>query len=358
MKKVAIIMAGGSGAKLWPSSTDDKAKQFVDFFGNGTMLQNTYERLHGYFNKEDIFVACYESQSPIVKEQLPDLAPENLIEEPYGRNTSACIALTGVDLYHRYNDEDIIYAFPSDHVIQSESQFFKTLDVASEAADKKNAVITIGVNPVRPSKRYGYIQVSDEFISDEIAIKKVTAFAEKPDPDTAQRFIESGDFLWNSGIFIWKQKVLFDQFDEYLPELSNQFKLLRKYWGHDNFKQNVEFTFKQIDAVSLDYGILEKAEEVYCVEGKFAWSDIGTWDEMFRLTNRDENNNASSGKVVTINTQNSYVYSKDKLIAVVDLENIIAVESDDAILICKRGKSENVKDVIDHLRRRELDKLL
>lgn len=358
MKKVAIIMAGGSGAKLWPSSTDEKAKQFVDFFGNRTMLQNTYQRLSSYFNKEDIFIACYESQSHIVKEQIQNLEPENLIEEPYGRNTSACIALASVDLYHRYNNDDLIFAFPADHIIQSESQFFQSLDIASKAAIEKNSVVTIGLNPVRPSKRYGYIQVSDNLDSEDLPIKKVTAFAEKPDVETAQRFIESRDFLWNSGIFIWKQKVLFKQLDEYLPEISNQFKLLRKYWGHDNYKQNVEFTFKQIDAVSLDYGILEKADEVYCVEGKFAWSDIGTWDEMFRLTNRDENNNASSGKVVTINTQNSYIYSKDKLIAVVDLENIIAVESDDAILICKRGKSEDVKEVIDHLRRRELDKLL
>ena len=352
--KIAIIMAGGSGAKLWPSSSDDNAKQFINFFNNGSMLKNTYDRLLAYFDEENILVATYNSQKDQVLAELPNLKDENLILEPFGRNTSACIALCGISIFHRFNSDDIVFAFPADHFIQNENEFYKSLDLASQTAEIESNVVTIGLSPIRPSKRYGYIQIGES----ESDVKDVYSFVEKPDINTAGRLIESGDFLWNSGIFIWKVDILFQQFDTHLPDLAKQFKSLREFWGKPDYEQNVEYVFQQIDSVSIDYGILENASNVKCVKAHFAWSDIGTWDEMFRLSERDNENNSLKGDVIAINTHDSLVHSSEKTIGIVGMKDIIVVESNDSILVCNRGESEMVKDIIDNIRRNELKKLI
>jgi mannose-1-phosphate guanylyltransferase len=355
MKKIALILAGGSGAKLWPRSTEDKPKQFVRL-ADGTMLENTYARLLKYFPPDCIFVATFCSLKHLVSEQLPFLPEENIICEPFGRNTAPSLGLALVDFYHKFSGEDLLFVFPSDHIISNSEDFYSSLDIVSEASSAGENIITIGINPTRPVSRYGYIQV-DDFAGknqklSKLGLKKVNTFAEKPDKETARRFIDTGDFLWNSGIFVALIDTFLKSFEHHLPEESANFKSLRKYYDTATYAESVEFTFKQLNSISIDNGIIEKADNVWVFEGKFSWSDLGTFDELFRLSDKDSNNNYLGGDVIAVDTHNSLVLSKDKLIGIVGIDNLVVVESEDAILICPRGRSEEVKSLVDSLRLR------
>ncbi len=356
MKKIALILAGGSGAKLWPRSTRDKPKQFVEL-EDGTMIANTYERLLQYFDSDCIFVATFSSLKDLLALQLPHLPKENIICEPFGRNTAPCLGLALVDFYHKFSPEDLLFVFPSDHIISNTEAFYGSLDSVSDAAWAGEYIITIGINPTRPVSRYGYIQVDESENQNaklsELGLKKVNTFAEKPDRQTAKRFIEAGDFLWNSGMYIATIDTFNKSFEKYLPEESASFKSLRKYYNAKTYATSVEFTFKQLNSVSIDNGIIEKANNVWVYEGKFSWSDLGTFDELFRLSQKDSNNNSLSGDVIALETKNSLVLSQNKLIALIGIDDIIVVESDDTILICPRKESESVKKLVDSLRLRE-----
>jgi len=356
MKKIALILAGGSGAKLWPKSTSHKPKQFVSL-EDGTMLESTYQRLLKYFDSDCIFVSTFHSLKELVSEQLPFLQKENIICEPFGRNTAPCLGLALVDFHHKFRSDDLLFVFPSDHIISISDAFYSSLDTVSEAASAGENIITIGINPTRPVSRYGYIQVDDSEGKNQklskLGLKKVNTFAEKPDKETARRFIEAGDFLWNSGIYIASLGTFLKSFERHLPEESANFKSLRKYYNTATYDESVEFTFKQLNSISIDNGIIEKADNVWVFEGKFSWSDLGTFDELFRLSNKDSNNNYLGGDVIAVDTHNSLVLSKDKLIGIVGLDDIVVIESEDAILICPRGKSEEVKKLVDSLMLRD-----
>ncbi|MDQ1266902.1 MAG: Mannose-phosphate guanylyltransferase [Bacteroidota bacterium] len=361
-KKIAVVMAGGLGLRLWPRSTEKNPKQFIHLIGDGTMIQNTVDRLKKIFAIEDIYVVVLESMYELVEYQLPDLPKENIILEPFGRNTAPCIALTAITLRDKYPLDTIIAAFPADHVIYNLGEFYESVQIACEAAEVPNRIITIGVKPTRPEIGYGYVQYLYERTElgelYEKGLRYSSTFAEKPDYATAQRFVESGDFLWNTGIFIWRFDTFWNAMDKYMLEDSSLFKTLINHIGKDSMRKNVEYIYKQVPSISIDYAILEKSDNVFVVESTFRWSDIGTWDELYRISMKDARNNVIEGDVISINTTNCFISSNARVIGIAGIKDLIVVDSDYALLICRRGHSEDIKDIIDSLRRKNINRLL
>ncbi len=357
----AVIMAGGVGSRFWPRSREKSPKQLLEIVGEGTMIQNTVRRLKGFVETKNIFVVTNKLQKNAIIKQLPDVPVENIIVEPVGRNTAPCIGLAGLFI-HRLDPKGIMIVLPADHIIGNEQEFIRVLTVSSQVAQITSGLVTIGIQPTHPETGYGYIQVKDK--SEEAqpvnidGVFEVKTFAEKPNFATAQKFLESGDFYWNSGMFIWRVDVILAEIEKNIPELSAQLFNLQPSIGTSLFDQNLETAYGQIRGISIDYGVMEKAARVYVVKGDFGWNDLGSWDEVNRISGKDNDGNCIQGNVVTVNSKNSYVYSTDKIIATVGIEDLIVINTPDAILICKKGESQNVKQVVDHLKLKQMNEYL
>ena len=362
-KRVAVVMAGGYGARLWPRSTEKMSKQFIHLLGEGTMIQNTINRVSKIFDMEDIYIVTIKKMVNHIKKQLPDLPEENIIVEPFIRNTAPCLALSAVILSRKYGPDTVMAVFPSDHIIFNKGEFYQAVNIACDAAGQTNGIVTIGIQPTRPEKSFGYIQFKRNKREDlgelySQGVRYSTTFAEKPDTATAKRFIDSGDFLWNSGIFVWTFQTFWDSMDKHWPEDTAIFKILHDHVGKDSFNANVEQTYKQVTSLSIDYALLEKADNVFVVQSFFRWSDMGNWDELYRLSMKDARNNVIEGDVIPVNSHNCLVSAKGKLIGLVGVKDLIVIDTDDAMLICKRGQSDDVLEVVDFLRRKKISSLL
>lgn len=362
MKKFAAIMAGGSGLRFWPKTKEKLPKQFIHLCGDGTLIQNTFKRLEAYFSIDDIYVVVNEAFAYLVEEQLPDLPNQNIIIEPLGKNTAPALGLVSTILSQKYSEDDVMLAFPADQEISNLGEFFNSLDVAVEAAYSKNSIVTIGIAPTRPETQFGYIQFNENRNSlgelFEKGVRFCTTFAEKPDLETAKRFLESGDFLWNSGIVVVKMDVFRDAYSEYLPYYFEQLNTVKEYLNTDKFSEELEKIYMKFNPISIDYGILEKSDKVLVVMSSFSWSDLGNWDELYRLSLKDARNNVIAGEVISINSSNSLIISNKNLICAVGIEDIIVVEGEDSLLICKRGQSEQVQELIEIMRKKHLKKYL
>lgn len=360
-KKVAVIMAGGWGTKFWPRSTENTPKQYIHLIGQGTLIQNTYLRIKDFFPDEDIYVVSPEIFREQIELQLPEIPIDNIIIEPFGRNTAPCLALSHMLLKRKYAPDTIMTAFASDHVIGNLGEFHSSLEIACNTAYELKGIVTLGIKPKRPETQFGYVQIREEegqlgeFY--ELGVRYSTTFAEKPDEATAKRFVDSGDFLWNSGIFTWR----FDTFDEalqsFLPDHYSFFSSIETHIDKDTFAENLEIIYQQMNSISVDYGILEKAKNVYVVISNFRWSDLSNWDELYRLSMKDASNNVIEGDVISINTKNCLIISQERLIGTVGIENLIVIDSGDSLLICRRGHSEDVKEVVDHIKRKHIQLL-
>lgn len=362
MKAVAVIMAGGLGARLWPRSTERLPKQFMHMIGEGSMIQNTVARLQSIVPIDDTFVVTTPDFIDVISKQLPQLPPENIITEPFARNTAPCMALAALHLRKRISSDAVMITIPSDHYIYNVREFHHSLEVAAMAADATESIATIGVRPTRAEAGFGYIQISDADAS-ELSLygedlRHVSVFAEKPDKETAQRFVDAGDFLWNCGIFIWKMSTFWNSFTKHLPDHAALFALLDSQIGKESYGSVLDNIYRQMRSVSLDYGILEKADNVVVVKSSFGWSDLGSWDEVYRLSPKDTKNNSIEGDVVALNSTNCFVSSNQKLIALVNVDDLIVVDTGHALLITKRGESETVKDLVDYLRRKQINHYL
>lgn len=362
-KTVAVIMAGGAGYRLWPKSTEKQPKQFVHLLGDGTMIQNTFERIQRFISTDDIYVVTTSEMVGLVKRQLPELAENNIIIEPFPRKTAPCLALSSVILSRNYDSDTIIVALPADHVILNKGEFYDSLEVGINAASELSGIVTIGVKPTRPETSFGYVQIKRDFRADlgslfDRGVRYSTTFAEKPDIATARRFLDSGDFLWNSGIFILSLEVLRNSFEKLMAEDYALFKLLQNHFDKDSYNESLDYTYRQISSLSFDYAILEKADNVYVVQSSFRWSDVGNWDEIYRLSMKDAHNNVIIGNVIPINSTNCLISSNDKLIGIVDVSDLIVIDSDDALLICKRNSSDDVIEIVDYLRRKQINRFL
>lgn len=355
-------MAGGAGLKLWPRSNEKHPKQFQHLLGDGTMIENTVSRLYPYFAPEEIFVVSPESYSQFVYEQLPSIPKENVITEPFGKNTAPCVSLVLTTIYEKIDDNTVIYALPADHVINNVREFHTSLEAAGLAAFATDGIVTIGVTPTRPETAFGYIQVrentKEHHSFSSIGVRYTSTFAEKPDKETARRFFESGDFLWNSGIFVSKVNTFWSAIEKYMPEHFQLFKLIKRTVGKEMYSEAVIDAYKQMQSVSLDYAILEKADNVYVVQSTFGWSDLGTWDELYRLSMKDGRNNVILGDVIASGISNSFVMSSDRLIGLAGVDNLIVVDTEEALLILRRGKSEDIIEIIDYMRRKQINYFL
>lgn len=347
MNLFALIMAGGVGSRFWPRSKERTPKQLLKIFGENTMIQDTVERLNGIIPYENIFIITNKVQREEISSQLPKVPQANILVEPFGRNTAACIGLASVMIEAKSKDA-VTIVLPADHIIKNQVSFHNTLKSAAKFADESKGLVTIGIIPTRPETGYGYIQIDDTTISNNI--HKVLTFAEKPNYLTAVRFLESGDFLWNSGMFIWSVDSILDEIGKYMPELYDGLEIVRKSLDTPNFEEVLTNVYGQLKNISIDYGVMEKSQKVYLTKGDFSWSDVGSWEEVYQLSTKDDEGNAVIGNVFTDGTTESYIYSPDKFTAVIGAENFIVINTQDALLICRRDKAQDVKKVIEYLK--------
>lgn len=353
----AVIMAGGVGARFWPRSREKNPKQLLSIINKESMIQNTVARISDLIEPSNILIVTNKNLKQTVAKQLPTIPTDNIITEPLGRNTAPCIGLAAMFI-HRRDPDAVMVVLPSDHIIHDEQEFKRVLRLAIWVAYESHSLITIGIEPNRPETGYGYIQVVDENDGTnpyfEKGVFNVKTFAEKPNLPTAQRFLESGDFLWNSGMFIWSVETILREIKKSLPELYTELKKLEPTIGGDQYEHTLETVYRIIRGVSIDYGVMEKADHVYVIRGNFGWSDVGSWDEVYRLAGKDENGNSITGKAFLLNTRNAYIHSPNKFVATIGVEDIIVINTEDAILVCKLGNSQDVKEVVDYLRRKQM----
>ncbi len=339
-----VIMAGGSGTRFWPYSREDKPKQFLDVVGTGrSLLQMTFDRFTEMTDADKIWVVTNEKYNALVKEQLPELGYDQILLEPEKRNTAPCIAYAAYKILKQDPAASMIVT-PSDHAIFKEREFRKVIKTALKDASKEDHLITIGIRPNRPETGYGYIQYLSQPGS---SVKKVKTFTEKPQADLAKKFLESGDFLWNSGIFIWSVDAIIRAFETHDEEIASLFASgLNEYFtkGEDKF---IKKTYSHCKSISIDYAIMEKAENVYVVPGDFGWSDLGSWNALHEIREKDGDDNVVEGSAIMYKSKNNFIKGKkDKLILAHDMEGYLVADFDDVLLICKKEDSTLFKDFI------------
>lgn len=343
----AVIMAGGIGSRFWPMSRTNYPKQFIDIFGTGkTLIQSTYERFQKIVPKENIFIVTNAGYIDIIKEQLPDVEDSQLLAEPIMRNTAPCIAYASYKI-HQLNPNANIVVSPSDHLIINTEEFSTCILKALDAASKHDCLFTLGVMPTRPDTGYGYIQYTDTELED--GFKKVKTFTEKPNEELAMTFIQSGDFLWNSGIFIWSSKSILNSLDKFTPELSETFNNGSDRYNTEQEKDFIGKAYERSPNISIDFAIMEKADNVYVLPVQFGWSDLGTWGSVHDLAEKDENGNfyREDSKVMLYDTHNCLVKaSPEKLVVLKGLEDYIVVESENALLIFPRKEEQSLRQVL------------
>jgi len=343
----AIIMAGGIGRRFWPISRPSHPQQFIDILGTGkTLIQNTYDRFLKVCPKENIYVVTNEIYTDLVKEQLPDMADQQILTEPVMRNTAPCVAY-GCFKIESLNPDAAIVVAPSDHLILNEAAFIAAIEKSLEAASKNDLLITLGIQPSRPDTGYGYIQYTENTLHNDF--HKVKTFTEKPTLEIAKTFIQSGDFLWNAGIFVWSAKSIVKAFAQHLPDMNEIFAEARPVYNTDREKSHVNKAYLQCTNISIDYGIMEKADNVYVLPSEFGWSDLGTWASIYELAEKDYVGNAviPSEKVIMYDSSNCMVnVPEDKLVILQGLHDYIVVESNNTLLICPRDQEQNVKKVV------------
>lgn len=351
MKKTALIMAGGRGERFWPRSRKNMPKQFFSFTNNNvTMIQQTVNRILKLVDIEDIYISTNQEYVDIVKEQLPGIPESNILYEPFARNTAPCIALAAMHINKKYGDAYMI-VLPSDHLIKYNEMFTYTLSDACAIAKEDGNLVTIGITPTQPETGYGYIRFNNkrETIGRYSAFK-VDGFVEKPDIEKAKEFLSTGNHLWNSGMFIWKVSSILKNFHQHLPDILSGAEKIRQAIGTDVYDNVLLEEFSRFDSISIDHGIMEKADNIYVVPGSFGWDDVGSWLAIGRINKTDDYNNVVNGNVITIDTKNSIIQGETKLIAVVGADDLIVVDTEDAILICNKNQAGSIKNVLENLK--------
>lgn len=348
MKKTALIMAGGRGERFWPKSRKNMPKQFLTLTDDGkSMIQLTVERILPLVALEDIFVATNRDYKELVRRQLPDLPEENILCEPVGRNTAPCIGLGAVHMVKKYGDA-VMIVLPSDHLIKYNTIFLNTLVDACETAAQEDNLVTLGITPDSPETGYGYIKFRpDVTLGRAFAVEQ---FVEKPDLETAKEYLASEQYLWNSGMFVWKVSTILKNLERYLPETSEGLRRIEEAIGTEAAEQILEKEFPAFQSESIDYGVMEKAEHIYILTGAFGWDDVGSWLAVGRIKKSNEFGNVVDGNAVTVETKNTIIQGGSKLIAAVGLENMIIVDTEDALLVCDQGHAGEIKKVLEYLR--------
>lgn len=343
-------MCGGIGSRFWPFSRTDMPKQFLDFFGTGrSLLQMSYDRVLPLVAPENIFVVTNARYAPLVREQLPALSDDRILSEPARRNTAPCIAWAAAHIA-AIDPEACMIVTPSDHLITGETKFVKALQTACEYAENNDALLTLGIKPTRPETGYGYIQIGRRMTDD---INKVKTFTEKPNLEMARIFLDTGEFYWNSGIFVWRTSTVLNAIRDYAPDLWSVFEEGRDVMGTPAETAFIENNFASCPSISIDYAVMEKAPNVYveCVD--FGWNDLGTWGALYDMSPKNRDRNVTQEcKVMAYDTTGSVFASRnpDKLIVVSGLSDYIVVDADDVLLVCPREREQSIKQIVDDVK--------
>ena len=353
-KYYAIIMAGGIGSRFWPLSRTKHPKQFLDILGIGkTLLQQTFDRFTELIPAENIYIVSNAEYRDLISDQLPALPQENILLEPFRRNTAPCIDYANFRILQKDPEASIIVA-PSDHLIMKEEAFLELVRYGLEFVSKKQALLTLGIQPSRPETGYGYIQAVQKPVAgyEKTDLKKVKTFTEKPNLEMAKIFYESGEFYWNAGIFLWSLPSIMSAFEKYEPEVHQLFQMGIGIYGTNEEEQFIAETYERCKNISIDYAIMEKAENVYVLASDIGWSDLGTWGSLYEQMEVDEQGNAVSGKHVFLYNSSGNVINvpEDKLVLLQGMENFIVVESDGVLLICKKEEEQRIKEFVNDIR--------
>lgn len=344
-----IIMAGGIGSRFWPLSRTSKPKQFLDILGTGkTFIRQTFERFTRVIPIENFIIVTGIDYKELVKNEIPEISESQILCEPMRRNTAPCIAYATYKLLNTNPDARII-ASPSDHVITNENAFLEVMLSGMEYAGSNDALVTIGLQPTRPETGYGYIQFQKSSANCLDTICKVITFTEKPNLETAKLFLDSGEFYWNSGIFIWSLQSIKKALETHLPDVADIFAKGKDYYNTDKEEKFIFDAYTQCDNISIDYGIMEKAENVYVFGGDFGWSDVGTWNSLYLQLEKDADNNAiKSNNIYLSDVSNSMIESEisEKLMVIKGLDNYLVIDTKDVLMVCPRSNEETIKQVI------------
>lgn len=354
-----LIMAGGQGTRFWPLSRADRPKQFLKLTDDQkTMLQQTVDRVRKLVGTEQIFIATNHRYRQPIREQLPEIPVENIIIEPYKRDTAPSIGLASLFIEKKHPGSTML-VLPADHLIQDEERFIDIMKKAIMIAVTGSNLVTLGITPTHPETGYGYIHYGEccHTIDDD-NVYSVKAFTEKPDLKKAKAFLEDGTYLWNSGMFIWQTETILEKIKFHMPELHQTLKKIRHALGTDLEEKVVDEEFKKATPISIDYGIMEQAEDIYVIPGDFGWDDLGSWPALERVKKVDDDGNIIYGKHYGIDTKNSIVHSPDKVVTTIGLENIVIVNTEDAILICDKNRAQDVKEIREILQQDGLEECL
>lgn len=342
-----VLMAGGVGVRFWPYSRNSRPKQFLDVLGTGkTLLQSTYERFLAICVPENIFIVTHEEHADLVRKQLPALNEDQVLAEPMRKNTAACIAYACFKIAQR-NKNAVMVVSPSDHLILREHEFHTIIKKAAEQAEEQDKLITLGITPTRPETGYGYIQ----YHADNAFAKKVKTFTEKPELSLAQKFLESGDFVWNSGIFIWGVQAILEALRTHLSEMTEVFEEALPAFDTSEEKEAIKSTYAQCKSISIDYGIMEKATNVYVCLGNFTWSDLGSWGSIHEISEKDQNHNVINGNTLTYETHNCIIKgSPGTLIVAQGLDGYLIGEFGNVFIVCEKDKEEQFRRFVNDVK--------
>jgi mannose-1-phosphate guanylyltransferase len=352
------IMAGGIGSRFWPMSRTNHPKQFLDILGTGkTLIQQTFERYSKVVSPENIYIVTSNEYVDTVKKQLPEVVAENILSEPFRKNTAPCIAYVSFKIFQK-DPKACLIAAPSDNLVFETGEFVSTCKKALSFVEHINAFVTIGIKPTYPNTGYGYIQ--HDTIEAAPDIFKVKTFTEKPNVELAKTFIASGDFLWNAGVFFMKTKNIIAAFEKYLPEMYEAFAAEKDKFNTDEEAAALEEIYPQCTNISIDFGIMEKADNVFVIPASFGWSDLGTWNSAWENMEKDESGNAIAGKkVILFDATGSMVHVPDnKLVVLQGVEDFIVVDTKDVLLICKKEREQEVKDYLAEVKKNFGEKFL
>ncbi|MBQ9622117.1 MAG: mannose-1-phosphate guanylyltransferase [Treponema sp.] len=354
MKIYGVIMAGGGGTRFWPLSRQATPKQLLNLSGKDLMVNEVIDRLSKTASKADIFIVTNKTQVAKMLEATNGRIQKNhILSEPSARNTSACIGYAAMEIVKKYGD-GIMVITPSDAYIKNETEFTRILGIAVKAAEEKDALVTVGITPTFAATGYGYIK----FQKSGENVLKVLEFKEKPDEATAKKYVESGEYAWNSGMFIWKASTILKKFEKYLPEIYADLQKIGDAMNTADELKVIEEIYPKINSISVDYGIMEKADDVFVVPGEFGWNDVGSFDMLGVLHEGDEKGNIKIGDQINIDSKNCITYSSGRLVATIGLENVVVIETGDAVLVCDKNKVQDVKKVVEQLKKDGRNELL
>jgi mannose-1-phosphate guanylyltransferase len=354
----AVIMAGGSGTRFWPRSREHRPKQLLNITGSaeGGLLKKTIELIKPLIPISRMRIVTVLSQADAVKSAVPDIPGENVVSEPLGKNTAPAIGISAL-LLERDDPDATMIVLPSDHYIEDADRFHQRIMAAAYEASQGDFLVTIGIPPRGPEIGYGYIEAGAVIDEDKV-IYAVRSFHEKPDRDTAKRFVKQGNFFWNSGIFIARASTMLREIAEHLPHTYGWLTRIRASLGKANESGVIMEAYQEMEAISIDYGVIEKSKNVLMLLGDFGWNDVGSWASAAQYWPSDSENNAFIGELVNLGSSQCIVYSPKKLVALVGVEDLIIVEEDDALLICKRERSQDVRKLVEILRSQGRDTVL